>query len=56
MASGRGMGWTDLIADVPEERNACNRALSLGEARVLLLFRRREGLSISTISMSSYER
>ena len=56
MVSGRGRGWTDLIAEAPEERNACNRALLLGEARVLLFFRRREGLSISTISMSSYER
>ena len=44
------------MADAPEERNACNRALLLGKASLLLFFRHREYLSIYTISMSSYER
>ena len=53
MGSGRGIGWTDWMADAPEERNACYRALLPGEACVLLFSRHLEDLSIYTISVSS---
>ena len=46
IGSGRGIGWTDWMADAPEERNACNRALLLGETCVLLFSRHLEDLSI----------
>ena len=53
MGSKRVIVWTDWMADVPEQRSACNRAHLLSEACVLLFSRHLEGLSIYTISMSS---